>query len=1318
MNQTIVPEFVLAKYQQGLFVGEFKAATLFVDISGFTKLTETFLIHHREGAEALTEALRQIFSPQIQILYERGGFIPFFAGDAFIAIFPYDDEDFGEESAHLQAVKTAVDIQNYVCQDNNHRLIETKHGTFGFGVTIGLAFGTVQWGLPGNSDQKSFYFRGEAITGCSDAQTKAQTGQIVLHQSIKTRLDESFNIVPTQEEAYYYLIDRDLHVEQVEPVPETELIQDISPFVPSQVVHLQVNEFREVCTIFISFDPPNDVQKFHNFVLEVTNLLNQYGGYLNQIDVGDKGSLFVILFGAPVAYENNLHRASGFLQKMLELNFPVRWRAGMTYGLLWAGIRGGDKRTEYGVVGNEINLAARLALKADWGQILVSEVVYRELKNAYLFYSLGNFELKGKSEEIPIYLFVYRYDSIDYHDYGGQFIGRDSEVTQLELVSTAVFTQKKAQAVFVYGDIGVGKTRLIFEMRKKILYRYFPQTFYCQADELQKISLNPFKRFLRNYFDLKPDFTVEDNKNAFNQQFAYLLSQLKDGVENSGAIVRELERTKSILGAMVGLYWQNSLYENLEPALRFDNTIRAFTNLLKAASLIRPVILHIEDARWLDDDSENLFKSLTYELIDFPVLFVLTCRYLDSGEIIEFSHNPNMQTTTVRLEHLNLDEVRTLAEDLLKTAVSEEVAHFLAEKTNGNPFFIEQLLADLRERGALAFSEASNVTQIIQKTIKIDDIPTTINTLLLSRLDRLDQKIKNIIRSASVLGNQFELSVLEEVTGAPSDFKELIDIAEQHQIWFAVNKRTYQFSNALLRDASYAMQLKSNIRELHRLASQAINKIYANDIQSHYAELAFHSHKGEQFAIASRWYELASEEAQSDFANNDALNYVTLGLELNLEQNVEREFNLRFRRENILGIQGQRKLQKQEIDHLLSMAIDQNNLKKQTAVYHLFAKYAEATGNYQALIEYANETARLARDSMATKELVAAHLLQGKAYYRLGEYGQAHHWLKEGLAQAQINNLKSLEASSLRQIGIVMVDEGHLEKAEQYYAEALKIYTEIDEKMGVGTTYNNLGVVNWNSGDFSEAQEYYSFALAIYEQIGYRRGENMTLMNLGIIANDISDFERAHNYFEQVNQNLKIINERFGICIANLNRMDVFLNQENYDSAHELGGQVYLLAEEIGAKRLVGLALSKIGVVLQQKGKLVGAEKAFNDAIDIWVQMKQKDPEFEVRAHLALLYSDKNMLHAAKEEIESVIQYLNENRARIPKIGYIKETLFNCYLVLTRLDDNRAVDYIKQAHQLLLEASEKIREEKFHDRFMNHMPINRKIVDRYIFHFA
>lgn len=1310
-EQSLVPNFVIQKVRQNQFSGRFKAATLFVDISGFTKLTETFLTHHREGAEALTNALREIFSPQIDILTRRGGFIPFFAGDAFVAIFPYDDPDLGSVDAPFHALKTAFEIQKYFCYDGEHRLISTKHGTFGFGVKIGLSFGDVRWGIPGQAGRYSFYFRGEAIEGCAKAQQAAQTGQIVADTAVSAFWERDVVLQPNETPPFLQLLDDQTPTLPPNPTPLSATFDELHQFIPDPILHLTVNEFREVSTLFISLEPPKESETFHQLLIAIDDRVRQFGGYLNQIDISDKGCLLVVLFGAPIAYENNLMRAAAFVEQLTTDQLPVRWRAGMTFGLLWAGIRGGNGRFEYGVVGNEINLAARLAVKAEWGQVVVTDVVYRQLKDAYLFYALGKQTLKGKSEKVSLYLFNYRYDAVDFQDYQGEIVGRAEELQKLQQIAQNVFQNKAAQLVAVHGDVGVGKTRLIFEMRRKVLYKFFPQTFYCPADEIQRTSLNPFKRFLRTFFGLKPDFSERENKGAFALEFEHLLAQLPVGHPEAAQVKAELMRTRPILGAMVDLYWPDSLYEQLDPKLRFENTLVAFKNLLKAAALVRPVILHLENAQWLDADSYRLIELLIQTVQNYPILLICTARYLDDGKLVRVPVGEAFKVSNINLEKLSWDDVLTLAQSFLNTAVSPKTATFLTEKTDGNPFFVEQLLRDLHDRQLFTVMDDGVTLNLKTNAIKAEEIPATINTLLLARLDRLTYPVKQIVRAASVIGNRFQRSILERMLPDQPDLQQLIDSAEQQRIWFAEGNGIYQFKHALLRDAAYAMQLRSNIRVQHQLATHAIEAFYQDELGPHYSELAFHADKGERFDTAVHWYQLAGEQAASRYANVEALGYLDRALTLLRANDTERAFDLRLAREKVLSIQGEREAQSSELERLNQLADKVDDKKKQAVVAYLSARFAEVTGDYQVALTNVERAACLAIESHNTKYLVASHILHGKLFYRLGDYDQAHRWLKEGLAQAQINELASFEADSLRQIGIVFVDQHCLDEARHHYENALQIYRALGDSIGTGTTLNNIGVVAWNAGDLLQAQAYYNDALMLYEQVGNRRGKGMVWINLGLLVSKYGRFQTAIQYFEKAADELAEINERFGLSFVHLSLATAYNMMGDYERAHEHGRFVYQLADEIGAKRLVALALVEIGRALTHKRKIYGAEKAYQDALQIWQEMNHPELSIEAQAGMAHLHMLKNEAEESYAAVTQILIYFKANPDAEEKVEGLIFVLFTVYQVLRHVNDPEAQAVLFHTYKKLQEQAEKLNEAAIRQGFLQDVPLHKQIVD-------
>jgi len=379
---------------------------------------------------------------------------------------------------------------------------------------------------------------------------------------------------------------------------------------------------------------------------------------------------------------------------------------------VWAGIRGGVERCEYGLIGDVVNLACRLALKAGWGEIWVGPAAYERLQETFRLEARGTYQLKGKRGEMPVYLLQGKEEQVEAVFHPGRMVGREGELDQLAAYVQPILAGQFAGLVYVYGEAGIGKSRLVYELRRQLTDRGV-RWFLCPADQILRQSLNPFRRFLLHYFDQSRDRPAEQNRARFDELLDGLIASLQalpsPAARDASELVGELERTRSFLAALVDLRWEGSLYEQLDPKLRFENTLLAVKTLVLAESLRQPVVLQLEDLHWLDDDSQELVKLLTRSVQDYPLATVCTGRYRDDGSRVALPVDADVPQQVLELDTLLPDGVRLLAAQMLapreaerpEAELSEELAAFLAEKTGGNPFFVEQLLLDLREQGTV-----------------------------------------------------------------------------------------------------------------------------------------------------------------------------------------------------------------------------------------------------------------------------------------------------------------------------------------------------------------------------------------------------------------------------------------------------------------------------------------------------------------------------------------------------------------------------------------------------------------------------------------
>ncbi|HEY88366.1 MAG TPA: AAA family ATPase [Thermoflexia bacterium] len=784
--KNLIPEFIYQQYEQQREAGQLEAATLFVDISGFTMLTESLKQYGTDGAELLTEILNTTFAPLVSAVYARGGFIASFAGDAFTAIFP---RSAGETTSVVarQALQVAMIIQQFFAQ---HGRRQTRYGNYELSVKVGVSWGAVHWGILRGGRGNTYFFRGAALDGAVRAEKHAVGGAIVCDEALRQCVTDVFSA--GQLATGYYRVAPEPPADSAPPISLPVFSRAaLTPFVWDPVLDLVaswvVAEFRPLINVFISFTSFQDDDRWQEFVVTVLDTALEYEGYFNKVNFGDKGPIILVLFGAPLAHENDAVRASDFLlalrEKVPSESFP--WRAGVTADTVYAGIVGGQERCEYTAIGNEVNFAARLMARAAWSETLISAALAQggTVSSEYLgeFSYLGfavpraTYRLLGPSRTTGVF-------------FNQELIGRETELQQLLEAAQPFLQGKSAGAAIIYGPAGIGKSHLMYELRESLRREHAITCLVGQTDQILHRAFSPFSYLLKDYFQQETESTPAENKSRFTARFERLLAALEQAdpaqPQNPRYLLDELRRTRSILGALVGLHWPDSLYASLNGKLRYQNTLFAIRALLLAESALRPVLLAIEDLQWLDESSREALTVLSRNSAEAPLYIVLTARYADDGSRPALNLPAETPLTTVALEPLAPQHLRRQAESILDGAISAELFTLLAERTQANPFFVQQFLYYFQENGlleqVLAGEPATSAGWTVC-TATSAQVPTTINAVLMARIDRLSQNVKEVVKVAAVLGREFDDRILGHIL--QTDVSAEVEHAESKQIW-------------------------------------------------------------------------------------------------------------------------------------------------------------------------------------------------------------------------------------------------------------------------------------------------------------------------------------------------------------------------------------------------------------------------------------------------------------------------------------------------------------------------------------------------------
>lgn len=1219
----LLPHFILEKYSQGEQSGRFPATALFVDISGFSTITDTLMQHGQHGAEVLATILRDIFDPLVAHVFGCGGFIVGFAGDAFTAVFPHTTN----ASTSFAALAAAWQTQQHMGAHAQHA---TPYGTFTVSAKAGAAAGEVGWGIVTSADNRraSFYFEGTAIDGCADAEKLASAGDVIMNAACYAEVSDRVTAVPitghfclTQFNADLPAI-RPIHMPAMDPEAMTR-------FFPQALVTQAIrSEFRQVVVLFISLPTIRTETQIRAFMQSLFALQERYGGLLNRLDFGDKGAHLILFWGAPITYENDVQRALNLiLDLQAQTAMPIN--AGITYQISHAGFVGSALHEEYTCYGRGVNLAARFMTSAPSGEIWVDEHIAQRASDYFEMEADGAHAFKGFAEKQQVFILIERKEA-GAAFYQGQWIGRQAELAQLADFVQPIFHGQYAGALVIWGEPGIGKSRLVHEFQTSNLIAEAGVVWaLCPADEILREPLNPFRYWLKQQFGVSDTQVESRNKRSFNRRLQSVIDATKDM-----ALANELDRTRSFLGALLNLHWPDSLYAQLDAQGRYENTAIALITLLKTVSRQQPLVLFIDDAHWLDDGSKaflpQLARALTAVTDDpYPIAILATARF--EGTALPLGET--LAGQEIHLGGMTPDEMTRLAHTVLDSPAAPALCALLAQRAAGNPFFAEQTLRFMREEDLLVQSKEGWQPRAAARQ---GALPTDVRAMLVARLDRLARHIQELVQTAAVLGREFELRLLarmlHDAVSVENDVPSLVLQAEQDAIWSALSEYRYVFKHALLRETAYRMQLRARRKALHRLAAEALEQLTAAESTPPYGELAYHAERGDLPQQARRYLELAGDEASSVYQNSAAIAYYGRALALTPAEELQARYDLHLKREAVYHLQGERVEQAAELDSLVQLAAALADERRLAEAYLRRAKCAEATGEYETAVSAAQTAMRHAEAALATDLVAQGHLEWGVACKNQGELAAAQMQLTQALALT--TGQSQTAAAALRGLGNVANSQGEYAEASNYYEQALAICRQIGDRVGEKTTIRNLGVVATSLGEVARANQYYEQALAISRQTGDRRGEGITLMSLGIAAEDQGDYARANERYEHALSISRQIGDRMleGATATNLG--SVAWRQGKYVRAGAYFEQSLVISRQIGDRWGEGIALFNLGSVDLSQGRYDQAQEYYEQSLAISCQIGDQWGEGETNNNLGIVAQSQGEYAAANDYYE------------------------------------------------------------------------------------
>ncbi len=746
---------------------------------------------------------------------------------------------------------------------------------------------------------------------------------------------------------------------------------------------------------------PEEVHRIIERCFElITAEVHRFEGTINQYT----GDGVMALFGAPIAHEDAprraVHAALGIQRALRDYDRElegaggpaIRMRIGLNTGPVVVGRIGDDLRMDYTAVGDTTNLAARMQQNARPASVVASEGTHKAVAGFFETLDLGEIAVKGRA---PVRAFEIlrprgRRSRLEVAAERGltPLVGRSRELSVL----TDLFAQVRngrGQAVFVVGDAGIGKSRLIVEFQRTLADRGEHVTWL----EGQCVSFGQSVPFLPLIDQLRKNFGIEE----FDGE-PEIIAKIEHGMRRMGGLEAQIPYVRFLLSVDPG----DPAVAAMDALSRRKKVFEAVRVMSLRGARLRPIVFVYEDLHWIDSSTEEYLGSLMDSLAGVPIMLVLTHRVGYSPPFGARSFH-----TTLNLQSLSEAEVVAMAARVLGTeALPGELRAALMQKAEGVPLFVEEVTKTLLDLGVL---RRENGGYRMVKGAAEMSVPDTIQGIIMARLDRLGEDGKRTVQLASVIGRQFLVRLLARIADLRGELEGLLGELKSLELIYEqglLPEPAYVFKHAVIQDVAYQSLLVQRRRELHRAVGHAIEELYPDRLADHYEELAHHFWQGEDWAKALDYLMKSGERAQHAYANEAALDYYARALEA--AGRMQPPVSLR----RILDIHEQR-----------------------SQLYTSLARCDEAIAEIGRMVELARSAGDRRNEGAAIAQLAFAHWATMSADH----VADVERYAEEAIGIAREVGDEEVLARSLQSLALVQQMHGRLEDADEKFAEALRI---------------------------------------------------------------------------------------------------------------------------------------------------------------------------------------------------------------------------------------------------------------------------------------
>ncbi len=920
-----------------------------------------------------------------------------------------------------------------------------------------------------------------------------------------------------------------------------------------------LTEFRPCAALFVRFagidyDADAAENQLDAFVTSVQTVADRHDGALIQLTVGDKGSYAYINCGALRAHEDVARRAARIALELrsaaLAMPFLEPLQMGITGGTMRAGAYGGQTRRAFGALGDDVNTCARLMQMAAPGELLISGQINKAIEHYFNSEPRPPLPMKGKAEPMLVFAVTderrQRPVRLQEPTHSLPMVGRTVALrTVADKLDQAA--QGQAQVLHIEADAGMGKSRLVSEAiriaRKKGFICYGG---VCQSDALYT-PYQPWKTICGAFFNIDPEASAK-------RQMRALEGEIED-------FAPDRAQSAPLLGSLLNLdIPDNSFTRTLEPQFRKSALTALIEDCLRSAAKQNPLLIVVEDVHWVDGISLELLDALSKVLVDCRVCFVLTQRPAQGAHGVKQRLAALPNTTEIALQELTHaeagDAIRAKLAQLypMRTgAVPAALVEKLMVRAQGNPFFLEELLNYLHDRGL----DPRDVA-------RLDDIelPDSLHALVLSLIDQLSERERTTLHVASIIGRRLSAKWLAGYYAGLGDLHAIeptLDSLRAREIMLlddAEPELVYLFKHTVTHEVVYESMSFALRARLHgQLAQYLEAQVAAGGMsEAHLLDTLAHHYSHSGNPEKQRVYlAKAGDAALEVSAFGTALAYLTRLLALTPREDPTRAglalklAEAHYRMSDFAGATA-------VIRQVQAGAVSEAD---RAAALTLLGEVTSDVGDHVGAQALLTEAIPLARASANSLTLCRALYVLGDAHWRAGRHSDAHAALNESLALARARGDVTRQVFALGRLASVIQDQGDFEGAKAVFADMRARAEAAGNRERTMNALMNLGQIADKQKDFALGQSYGHQALALAREIGAQQTVALCLIGQASTFIHLGDLRAAR---EKLREGLPLA-QRLGVWPWVVWAVTVFADLAYYDGQIDRALALYGLAQ-------------------------------------------------------------------------------------------------------------------------------------------------------------